>query len=379
MQSLEELYDMKIVMQDVLEELDGSFLVKKKQLVEVLANLYPDQNSNDLLKELEKYKHGWGSYDLSRQFDSEGNVLVNKFIPEEDSLYIPVDYHKDVTKILESGFFYPTLITGPSGVAKTLTVSQICAKLKRELIRVNITVESDEDSLMGGFRLENGSTVYKKGPIIEAMERGAILLLDEIDLSHPQRAMCLQSVLEGNGYLIKKTNEWVKPAKGFMIIATANTKGNGDEDGKYIGTQILNEAMLDRFPATFEARYPTEKQEKKILNKLMTFLGLEDPEKDAHVVDLLVRFANEVRDAVKKGQDDIHHNISTRRLTNILRSYKIFGDLDKAMNISLSRYDQAHKEAFLKIFENIKPKAPGEEEPEETEEIDEEFQELNPW
>ena len=191
--------------------------------------------------------------------------LTGNITPNKDKNFVSFGNYPDVKNIIKSNRFYPVFITGLSGNGKTMSVTQACADLKRELIRVNITIETDEDDLLGGFRLKDGQTVWSNGPIIEAMERGAVLLLDEIDLAS-NKIMCLQPVLEGSGIFVKKINKWIQPKQGFNVVATANTKGQGSEDGKFIGTNVLNEAFLERFPVTFEQKYPSVKIENKILN-----------------------------------------------------------------------------------------------------------------
>ena len=194
--------------------------------------------------------------------------LTGNVVPDKDKNFVSFGNYPDVKSIIKSKRFYPVFLTGLSGNGKTLSVTQACADLKRELIRVNITIETDEDDLLGGFRLKDGQTVWSNGPIIEAMERGAVLLLDEIDLAS-NKIMCLQPVLEGSGIFVKKINKWIQPKLGFNCIATANTKGQGSEDGKFIGTNVLNEAFLERFPVTFEQKYPSVAIEKKILNNTL--------------------------------------------------------------------------------------------------------------
>ena len=225
-------------------------------------------------KKLEEYKVGRGKWNLevTKETVEELEVSYNapaveNLIPQKDDSFVRFGNFADIKKIIESRVFYPTFITGLSGNGKTFSVEQACAQLGRELIRVNITIETDEDDLIGGFRLINGDTVWHNGPVIEALERGAILLLDEIDLAS-NKILCLQSILEGKGVFLKKIGRFVKPAKGFNVIATANTKGKGSDDGRFIGTNVLNEAFLERFPVTFEQEYPTVATETKILNKL---------------------------------------------------------------------------------------------------------------
>jgi MoxR-like ATPase len=267
-------------------------------------------------------------------------------IPATDKTYVNTPYFEDLKLILDSGTFFPVLITGPSGVGKTITVEQVCAATQRNLYRVNITIESDEDSLMGGWRLVDGNTVFFKGPVIEAMENGSILLLDEIDLGSPTKIMCLQSVLEGKGYFIKRTGEWVAAKEGFMIIATANTKGLGDETGRYMGTQMLNEAALDRFPVTFEAGYPNKTAERRIINHhaKQNKIAISTEQ-----VNILLAFAGNIRKTVESSSE-ISYNISTRRLVDIVRAFAIYGDLEKSLVLCTARFDAYHQASFLKYF-----------------------------
>jgi len=209
--------------------------------------------------------------------------LTGNIVPTKDPVFVPWGHFKDIKSIVTSKQFYPIFITGLSGNGKTMNVQQACAQTKRECIRVNITIETDEDDLVGGYRLQDGQTVWQNGPVIEAMERGALLLLDEIDLAS-NKIMCLQPILEGNGIFIKKINKFVKPAPGFNVIATANTKGQGSDDGKFIGTNILNEAFLERFPITVEQSYPTNKIENKILNNVMSEKGLTKPDDEKFAI-----------------------------------------------------------------------------------------------
>jgi MoxR-like ATPase len=252
-----------------------------------------------------------------------------------------------VKKIIQSGIFYPCFITGLSGNGKTKMVEQACASVKRELFRVNLTIESDEDSLTGGFRLENGSTVWFNGPVIEAMERGAILLLDEIDLASPTKIMCLQSILEGNGYLIKKIGKVVKPSPGFNIIATANTKMQGDSDGRFIGTNIMNSAMIDRFSLVFEQDYPTESIEKKIIMNIMKSLDCVDED----FAQKLVTFAFTVRKTYNDGGCD--SVVTSRKLIQIIQAYSIFGNRIKAIELTMNIFDQDTRDSFVDLYKKI--------------------------
>ena len=243
--------------------------------------------------------------------------LTGNIVPKKDPVFVSFGNYPDVKSIIKSGKFYPVFITGLSGNGKTMGVTQACAENKKELIRVNITIETDEDDLLGGYRLKDGQTVWQNGPVIEAMERGAVLLLDEIDLAS-NKIMCLQPILEGSGVFVKKINKYVKPKDGFNVIATANTKGQGSEDGKFIGTNILNEAFLERFPVTFEQKYPSVSIEKKILNNTLKVAG----KSDVKFVDKLTTWADVIRKTYfDGGVDEI---ISTRRLVHIVQAFAIF-------------------------------------------------------
>ena len=269
-----------------------------------------------------------------------------KIIPEKMSNYVPFGHFKDVKNIIKSKIFFPVFITGLSGNGKTLMVEQTCAALKRELFRVNITIETDEDDLIGGFRLVNGETVWHNGPVIEALERGAILLLDEVDLAS-NKILCLQSVLEGKGIFLKKTGRYVTPKSGFNIIATANTKGKGSDDGRFIGTNVLNEAFLERFALTFEQEYPHVKTEQKILEKVASNLGVLDKEFCEH----LANWADIIRRTFKDG--GIDEVISTRRLVHIIRAFAIWQDRMKAIKVCVNRFDDETKQSFLELYDKI--------------------------
>ena len=237
-------------------------------------------------------------------------------------------------------------MTGLSGNGKTTMIEQVAAKLKRELFRVNITIETDEDDLLGGFRLIDGNTVWQDGPVVQAMKSGGILLLDECDLAST-KAMCLQPVLEGKGVFLKKINQWVTPAPGFTVFATANTKGKGDGDGRFVGTNVLNEAFLDRFSATLEQEYPSRAQEMKMLKKRLDAHGIDD----AEFVENLCKWAEIVRKSYY--EDAVDEIITTRRLINVCESFAIFGDKTKAIDMSLARFDRDTKEAFLSLYSKI--------------------------
>ena len=269
-----------------------------------------------------------------------------KIIPEKMSNYVPFGHFKDVKGILKSKLFFPVFVTGLSGNGKTLMIEQVCAQLKRELYRVNITSEPDDDDLMGGHTLQNGNIIFREGPVIKAMRKGAVLLLDEVDLGS-NKLMCLQSVLEGKGYLIKKTGEWVTPTPGFTIVATANTKGQGSEDGKFIGTQIMNEAMLERFAITMQQEYPPVTTERNILKKEMALSG----DVDEDFAKKLVDWADIIRKTYYEGAiDDV---ITTRRLVHIVNAYRMFGDKLKSITMCISRFDEATRNAVLALYTKV--------------------------
>ena len=272
--------------------------------------------------------------------------LTGDIVPKKETTFVSFGNQPDLKSIIKSGMFYPVFITGLSGNGKTLGVTQACAENRRELIRVNVTIETDEDDLLGGYRLREGQTVWQNGPVIEAMERGAILLLDEIDLAS-NKIMCLQPILEGSGIFVKKINKYIKPLKGFNVIATANTKGQGSEDGKFIGTNVLNEAFLERFPITFEQKYPSVKIEERILIKNLEKSG----KKNKDFCQKLVTWADVIRKTYfDGGVDEI---ISTRRLVHIIQAYTIFNDKQKAIEVCTNRFDDDTKNSFVELYGKV--------------------------
>ncbi len=316
-----------------------------------------------------QYKCGHGKYQLPTE-ESEVTQVVSKPIqpvqtPEQTSVnlianafevqnlvpskfegFVPWGHYNTIKQISKSGMFYPVFVTGLSGNGKTLMIEQIHAELKKELIRVNITIETDEDDLLGGFRLVNGETKFVPGPVIDAMERGCTLLLDECDLGS-NKLMCLQPVLEGKGVYLKKVNKWVTPKQGFNVMATANTKGKGSEDGRFIGTNVLNEAFLERFAITIEQPYADKKVESKIVIGSMNKYGKVD-EKFA---DNLVTWAEVIRKTFYEGGVD--EIISTRRLDHVVKAYSIFKDKVKAIDLCVARFDDDTKESFLNLYSKI--------------------------
>lgn len=290
--------------------------------------------------------------DMALALHSSNDTM--SLVPEKAKGYVPFGHFNDVRMIIKSEKFYPTYITGLSGNGKTMMIEQIAAQEKRELVRANITKETDEDDLIGGFRLIDGKTVWQNGPVIVAMERGAILLLDEVDLGDA-KLMCLQPILEGKPIYLKKINRVITPAKGFNILATANTKGKGSDDGRFIGTNVMNEAFLERFSITFEQEYPSLKVEAKILNNVLQASGIEDKD----FAEKLVNWADMIRKAFYDGA--VSDIISTRRLVHICEAFAIFGkDREKAIKLCLNRFDVDTKNGFMDLYmkldDTINPK-----------------------
>jgi midasin (ATPase involved in ribosome maturation) len=274
-------------------------------------------------------------------------VASISLVPEKATGYVPFGNFNDVRQIIKSGKYYPMYITGLSGNGKTMMIEQVCAAEKRDMVRVNITIETDEDDLLGGFRLVDGRTVWQNGPVIVAMERGAILLLDEVDLGS-NKMMCLQPVLEGKSIYLKKINRVITPAAGFNIIATANTKGKGSDDGRFIGTNVMNEAFLERFSITMEQEYPSAKIEEKILTNVLATSGLIDGD----FVKKLVSWADIVRKSFYEGA--VSEIISTRRLVHICEAYAIFNqNREKSIQLCLNRFDIDTKASFLDLYKKL--------------------------
>ena len=341
-----------------------------KQLLSELQNLYGVEitaadvrgfcksrsiNYQTVTRRLEPFKTSRGKWNLEvtkesvekieRSFSAPA-VIPQNLVPEKDDTFVKFGSFTDVKKIIQSKIFYPTFITGLSGNGKTFSVEQACAQLNRELIRVNITIETDEDDLIGGFRLVDGATVWHDGPVIQALNRGAVLLLDEIDLAS-NKILCLQSILEGKGVFLKKVGRFIQPKKGFNNIATANTKGKGSDDGRFIGTNVLNEAFLERFPVTFEQDYPAPSSEQKILLNVASAIGVDDKDFCKRLVD----WADIIRKTFYDGGVD--EVISTRRLVHVIRAYAIFGKKEKSINVCVSRFDEETKQSFLELYDKV--------------------------
>lgn len=284
---------------------------------------------------------------------------IENLVPSKDATYVPFGFHKDLKTILQGGMFYPLFISGLSGNGKTTMVEQVCAQLKREAIRVNISIETDEDDLIGGNTLVDGNVVYREGPVLTAMKRGAVLILDEVDRGS-NKLMCLQAILEGKSYFNKKTGETVAPAPGFTIVATANTKGRGSDDGKFISAQLLDEAFLERFAITVEQEYPTAAVEKRIILNKMSKAGYTDEDFATH----LVTWSEVIRKTFFEGAID--ELVSTRRLEHIVNAYGVFKDKLKAITLCTNRFDADTKAAFIDLYTKVDPSNPQPVEVEET-------------
>ena len=340
-ESLKELYGSEITSGDL-----KGFCASRSLNYQTVSRRLEPFKTNRGLWNLEVTPTIVGKMEQAYQAPPALPALEQNLIPDKDDTFVKFGNFNDLKKIIQSRLFYPTFITGLSGNGKTFSVEQACAQLKRELIRVNITIETDEDDLIGGFRLVDGATVWHNGPVIEALERGAILLLDEIDLAS-NKILCLQSVLEGKGVFLKKIGRFVKPAAGFNVFATANTKGKGSDDGRFIGTNVLNEAFLERFPVTFEQSYPAPATEQKILEGVALDLGVEDRDFCKRLCD----WADIIRKTFYDG--GIEEIISTRRLVHIIRAYSIFQDKAKAIQVCVNRFDDETKQSFLELYDKV--------------------------
>jgi len=336
--------------------------VSRPQLMEVMAKLKTDKFPLWLMKD----KVGRGLYAIDGSKPAvAGNTALNpqdsfvvdysnteSLIPKKDPNFVPFGNYSDVETIIKTKIFYPTFISGPTGNGKSTMVEQICAKHKRALIRVNLNMMTDEEQLIGSKTLEDGNVEIVEGPVLIAMRTGTALLLDEIDAGSANTLLCLQPILEGKPYYFKLKNEMIVPAEGFNIFATANTKGKGSDDGRYIGTNVLNEAFLERFAVTFEQDYPNAKTEQKIIENLMDFYNC----KDVEFAETLVKWADAIRRTFADGGVD--ENITTRRMTHIVRAFAIFKNRTKAVELCCNRFDSATKTAFLDLFDKVANPAP---------------------
>ena len=347
---------------------DKGNVLSKKEIVEAAAE-FGESTPQWLYKD--EFRSGHGKYDLALYASKlSGNVVqmpvanetpvapkvtlperhTESLIPEKDPNFVKFGFYNDLKTILQSKMFYPVFITGLSGNGKTYGSQQLCAQLKRECITVPITIETDESDLLGDKTLIDGNVIFSQGPVVDAMERGAVLILDEVDLAS-NKIMCLQSIIDGKGVYLKKDNRFVKPAKGFTVIATANTKGKGSDDGRFIGTNVMNEAFLERFKITFEQEYPAQAVEKKILNNhLQSLKDSLSPDDLKLVLDLTV-WASAIRKTFEEG--GIDEVISTRRLVHIVETYSIFNDASKSIELCTNRFDEDTKTSFVDLFEKI--------------------------
>ena len=352
------MFEIKMTREEIIEGLRSNY---GKEFIAADIRAFCRMNDiaySTVTKKIKDFKVGKGKWNLEvttkvvenieKSFSAPAALpsVQQNLVPIKDETFVKFGPFSDIKRILQSKLFYPTFITGLSGNGKTFGVEQACAQLKRELIRVNITIETDEDDLIGGFRLIDGNTVWHNGPVIEALERGAILLLDEIDLAS-NKILCLQSILEGKGVFLKKIGKWVAPAAGFNVVATANTKGKGSDDGRFIGTNVLNEAFLERFPVTFEQAYPAPAHETKILNNVASTLGVNDSDFCKRLVD----WADIIRKTFYDG--GIEEIISTRRLVHIIRAFSIFKDKAKAIQVCTNRFDDETKQSFMELYDKV--------------------------
>lgn len=347
-----EKFENKLV--EMYPDVATSGSVTRPQLMDVMKKLKTDKYPVWLMKN----KLGRGVYavgNTARVVDNvvelpkhtEPVVVSISMIPAKDPNYVPFGNHKDVDAIIKSGLFYPTYITGPTGNGKSTMVEQVCANHKKNLIRVNLNMMTDEEQLIGSKTLVDGNVQIVEGPVLIAMRTGATLLLDEVDAGGANTLLCLQPILEGKPYYFKLKNELVTPAAGFNIFATANTKGKGSDDGRYIGTNILNEAFLERFAVTFNQDYPTAKTELKIINNLMKQFNCEN----AEFSETLVKWADAIRRTFEDGGVD--ELITTRRLVHVVRAYSIFKDSKKAVELCCNRFDDITRSAFIDLFDKI--------------------------
>ena len=351
-------FELKMTDQEAFDGLKASF---GKEFVAADVRAFCKMNDiayATVTKKIKQYKVGKGKWNLEVTTRAVENIeksfnapsvepqVQQNLVPEIDDTFVKFGPFTDIKTILKTKQFYPTFITGLSGNGKTFGVEQACAQLKRELIRVNITIETDEDDLIGGFRLIDGNTVWHNGPVTEALERGAVLLLDEIDLAS-NKILCLQPILEGKGIFLKKIGKFVQPANGFNVVATANTKGKGSDDGRFIGTNVLNEAFLERFPVTYEQDYPSPKIEQRILGGIAAQLGVTD----TNFIKRLVDWGDIIRKTFYDG--GIEEIISTRRLVHIVRAFSIFKDKAKSIQVCVNRFDDETKQAFLELYDKV--------------------------
>ena len=354
--------EFEIKLAEMFPDTQTSGIVKNQELLDVMKALGTSKSPRWLMTD----KVGRGLYAISGH---KTNVVrkeevvqsftvdytnVESLIPKKDPNFVPFGNYSDLENIIKSGIFYPSYISGPTGNGKSTMIEQICAKHKRPLIRVNLNMMTDEEQLIGSKTLENGNVEVVEGPVLIAMRNGTALLLDEIDAGSANTLLCLQPILEGKPYYFKLKNEMIVPAPGFNVFATANTKGKGSDDGRYIGTNVLNEAFLERFAVTFEQEYPSAKVEVKIIKNLMEFYQCPNDE----FAETLVKWAEAIRRTFEDGGVD--ETITTRRMTHIVRAFAIFKDQKKAVELCCNRFDSATKMAFIDLFDKVSNPTPEE-------------------
>jgi MoxR-like ATPase len=346
-------------MHEMYPDVASTGMVSRQQLLEVMAHMDTEKYPLWLMKD----KIGRGLYavpggksvvgNTALKIDNEKESFVvdytntESLIPQKDPNFVPFGNYTDLEQIIKSGIFYPAYISGPTGNGKSTMVEQICAKHKRPLIRVNLNMMTDEEQLIGTKTLEDGNVIIVEGPVLIAMRQGTTLLLDEIDAGSANTLLCLQPILEGKPYYFKLKNEMIVPAAGFNVIATANTKGKGSDDGRYIGTNVLNEAFLERFAVTFEQEYPSAKIEVKIVKNLMQTYDCLDEE----FAETLVKWADAIRRTFEDGGVD--ETITTRRMIHIVRAFAIFKNQMKAIELCCNRFDAATKTAFIDLYDKV--------------------------
>lgn len=323
-------------------------VVTRQQLLEVMSDLGTSKYPVWLMTE----KVGRGSYSVAKKQAAQTPTKEvvqesNSLIPVKDPNFVPFGNYSDIESIIKEGIFYPTYISGPTGNGKSTMVEQICAKHKKPLIRVNLNMMTDEEQLIGSKTLQEGNVEIVEGPVLIAMRTGCTLLLDEIDAGAANTLLCLQPILEGKPYYFKLKNEMIVPAQGFNIIATANTKGKGSDDGRYIGTNILNEAFLERFAVTFDQDYPNAKIEVKIIKNLMDTYSCVDEE----FAETLVKWAEAIRRTFADGGCD--ETITTRRMIHIVRAFAIFKNREKAVQLCCNRFDASTRTAFIDLYDKV--------------------------
>lgn len=356
----------QIILKELATRYPGQESFRKQQIVDVGESFgYSGKDWDPLMNKDNRVKIG--TYDLSTLIasvaDEVKTTVVTNTMPAQaaqmqsitntektfaqiDETFVPWGAFHDVVKIIKSGMFYPVYISGLSGNGKTFMVEQACAKINKEFIRVQINPETDEDDLIGGFRLIDGETVFAKGPVLKAMENGAVLLLDEVDRA-TNKIMCLQGILEGKPVLVKKTGEVIHPTPGFNVIATANTKGKGSEDGRFTAASIIDDAFLERFTISVDQPFPSPSVEKKIVVNHMKKFG----DVDDDFAQNLVTWADIIRKTFF--DDGVDEVVSTRRLCHIVQTFAIFGKKDKAIDLCISRFDEDTKSAFLDLYSKV--------------------------